>query len=125
MLKTYVSSIKSIYKTLSTAQSTLLLTIREVTCSPLFTVPQTDRSKLCAPAGHSSVEQLIEGTLNEHVAYQTKPLDLRNQRIYCVRVCTPGLSYSYLLTRSRLASIVSLMSQGRLTKKLIQMLLIL
>ncbi|BCR84481.1 MutS family protein MSH4 [Aspergillus chevalieri] len=69
MLKTYVSSIKSIYKTLSTAQSTLLLTIRE----------------LCAPAGHSSVEQLIEGTLNEHVAYQTKPLDLRNQRIYCVR----------------------------------------
>lgn len=29
---------------------------------------------------------MIETTLNEHVAYQTKPLDLRNQRIYCVRV---------------------------------------
>lgn len=32
------------------------------------------------------MEQLIESTLNEHVAYQTKPLDLRNQRIYCVKV---------------------------------------
>ncbi|PLN75258.1 muts domain V-domain-containing protein [Aspergillus taichungensis] len=69
MLKTYVSSIKSIYKALGTAQSSLLLTIRE----------------LCAPAGHRGVEQLIESTLNDHVAYQTKPLDLRNQRIYCVR----------------------------------------
>ncbi|KAF7114508.1 hypothetical protein CNMCM5793_008812 [Aspergillus hiratsukae] len=69
MLKTYVSSIKSIYKALATAQSSLLMTIRE----------------LCAPAGHRAIEQLIEETLNEHVTYQTKPLDLRNQRIYCVR----------------------------------------
>ncbi|GFF60312.1 mutS protein homolog 4 [Aspergillus lentulus] len=69
MLKTYVSSIKSIYKALATAQSRLLMTIRE----------------LCAPAGHRVIEQLIEKTLNEHVTYQTKPLDLRNQRIYCVR----------------------------------------
>ncbi|KAI9931445.1 MutS protein msh4 [Aspergillus wentii] len=69
MLKTYVSSIKSVYKALATAQSSLLLAIRE----------------LCAPAGHHAVEELIETTLNEHVAHQTKPLDLRNQRIYCVR----------------------------------------
>ncbi|RLL94576.1 hypothetical protein CFD26_100587 [Aspergillus turcosus] len=69
MLKTYVSSIKSIYKALATAQSSLLMTIRE----------------LCAPAGHRAIEQLVEETLNEHVTYQTKPLDLRNQRIYCVR----------------------------------------
>ncbi|KAH1444038.1 hypothetical protein KXV29_005168 [Aspergillus fumigatus] len=33
----------------------------------------------------TAIEQLIEETLNEHVTYQTKPLDLRNQRIYCVR----------------------------------------
>jgi len=89
MLKTYVSSIKSIYKALSIAQSTLLLTIKEVVPSSLSDVPQADEFKLCAPAGHSSVEQLIEGILNEHVAYQTKPLDLKNQRIYCVRVSTP------------------------------------
>ncbi|GFF82696.1 mutS protein homolog 4 [Aspergillus udagawae] len=69
MLKTYVSSIKSIYKALATAQSSLLMTIRE----------------LCAPACHRAIEQLVEETLNEHVTYQTKPLDLRNQRIYCVR----------------------------------------
>ncbi|KAL2815620.1 muts domain V-domain-containing protein [Aspergillus cavernicola] len=69
MLKTYVSSISSVYKTLATAQSSLLLTIREY----------------CVPAAHCTVEQLIESTLNEHVAYQTKPLDLRNQRIYCVK----------------------------------------
>ncbi|RHZ65696.1 MutS family protein MSH4 [Aspergillus thermomutatus] len=69
MLKTYVSSIKSIYKALATAQSSLLMTIRE----------------LCAPAGHRAIERLVEETLNEHVTYQTKPLDLRNQRIYCVR----------------------------------------
>ncbi|KAL5365415.1 putative DNA mismatch repair protein Msh4 [Aspergillus floccosus] len=69
MLKTFVSSIKNIYRSLGTAQSSLLLTIREI----------------CAPSGHRAVEDMIDFTLNEHVAYQTKPLDLRNQRIYCVR----------------------------------------
>ncbi|KZN90470.1 MutS protein-like protein [Penicillium chrysogenum] len=69
MLKTYVSAIKNIFQALGAAQSDLLLTIRE----------------LCAPEGHRSVEELIDATLNEHVAYQSKPLDLRNQRIYCVK----------------------------------------
>ncbi|CAI7651342.1 unnamed protein product [Penicillium glandicola] len=69
MLKTYVSTIKKIFQALGAAQSDLLLTIRE----------------LCAPEGHRSIEELIDTTLNEHVAYQSKPLDLRNQRIYCVK----------------------------------------
>ncbi|KAJ5373002.1 hypothetical protein N7517_005008 [Penicillium concentricum] len=69
MLKTYVSAIKKIFQALGAAQSDLLLTIRE----------------LCAPEGHRSIEELIGTTLNEHVAYQSKPLDLRNQRIYCVK----------------------------------------
>ncbi|CAG7973916.1 unnamed protein product [Penicillium salamii] len=69
MLKTYVSSIKTIFQALSTAQSDLLRTIRE----------------LCAPEGHQAIEELINATLNEHVTYQSKPLDLRNQRIYCVK----------------------------------------
>ncbi|CAG8001568.1 unnamed protein product [Penicillium olsonii] len=69
MLKTYVSAIKTIFQALATAQSTLLRTIRE----------------LCAPEGHRTIEELIETTLNEHVTYQSKPLDLRNQRIYCVK----------------------------------------
>jgi DNA mismatch repair protein MSH4 len=41
---------------------------------------------LCQPAGHRAVEELIEKTLNENITYQSKPLDLRNQRIYCVKV---------------------------------------
>ncbi|OQD67622.1 hypothetical protein PENPOL_c003G09892 [Penicillium polonicum] len=69
MLKTYVSAIKNIFQALGAAQSDLLLTIRE----------------LCAPEGHRSIEDLIDTTLNENVAYQSKPLDLRNQRIYCVK----------------------------------------
>ncbi|KAJ5447262.1 DNA mismatch repair protein MutS core [Penicillium cf. griseofulvum] len=69
MLKTYVSAIKQIFQALGAAQSDLLLTIRE----------------LCAPEGHRSIEVLIDTTLNEHVTYQSKPLDLRNQRIYCVK----------------------------------------
>ncbi|GLA94913.1 mutS protein msh4 [Aspergillus tubingensis] len=69
MVKTYVGAINSVYKALTAAQSSLLTTIRE----------------LCAPAGHRAVQQMIEETLNEHVTYQTRPLDLRNQRIYCVR----------------------------------------
>jgi DNA mismatch repair protein MSH4 len=32
------------------------------------------------------IEEMIDTTLNEHVTYQSKPLDLRNQRIYCVKV---------------------------------------
>ncbi|KAJ5473826.1 hypothetical protein N7475_003392 [Penicillium sp. IBT 31633x] len=69
MLKTYVSAIKKIFQALGTAQSDLLLIIRE----------------LCAPEGHRSIEELIDTTLNERVTYQSKPLDLRNQRIYCVK----------------------------------------
>ncbi|KAJ5644141.1 uncharacterized protein N7484_006648 [Penicillium longicatenatum] len=69
ILKTYVSAIKKIYQALGAAESDLLITIREV----------------CNPAEHHVVEQLIEDVLNENVTYQSKPLDLRNQRIYCVK----------------------------------------
>ncbi|KAJ5793326.1 uncharacterized protein N7503_009304 [Penicillium pulvis] len=69
ILKTYVSAIKRIYQALGAADSDLLITIREV----------------CYPAGHRVVEQLIQDVLNENVTYQSKPLDLRNQRIYCVK----------------------------------------
>ncbi|KAJ5724560.1 hypothetical protein N7493_006288 [Penicillium malachiteum] len=69
MLKTYVSAINKIHQALGAADSELLMSIRE----------------LCRPAGHRDVEELIEGVLNEHITYQSKPLDLRNQRIYCVK----------------------------------------
>ncbi|KAI2793348.1 hypothetical protein POX_b03402 [Penicillium oxalicum] len=75
MLKTYVSAIKKVYLALGPAQSEILTTIRE----------------LCHPAGHRAVEELIAKTLNENVAYQNKPLDLRNQRIYCVKTGVSSL----------------------------------
>ncbi|KAF3386872.1 MutS protein [Penicillium rolfsii] len=70
MLKTYVSSIKKVYQALGAAQSEILL---------------------CHPAGHRAVEELIEKTLNENITYQSKPLDLRNQRIYCVKAGVSSL----------------------------------
>ena len=42
--------------------------------------------QLCAPNSYQPIQQLIEETLNENTIYQSKPIDLRNQRIYCVRV---------------------------------------
>ncbi|KAJ5386277.1 hypothetical protein N7509_008818 [Penicillium cosmopolitanum] len=69
MLKSYISSIKNIHQALGAAQSDLLLEICE----------------LCSPAKHRALEQLMAETLNESVAYQSKPLDLRNQRTYCVK----------------------------------------
>ncbi|KAL2852528.1 muts domain V-domain-containing protein [Aspergillus pseudoustus] len=75
MLKTYISAIDCVYRALATAQSSLLLAIREI----------------CAPAAHCAVTQLIEATLNDDVSYQTKPLDLRNQRIYCVKAGVSSL----------------------------------
>ncbi|KAJ5167667.1 uncharacterized protein N7482_003261 [Penicillium canariense] len=75
MLKTYVSAIKKVYQALGPSQSELLTTIREI----------------CHPSGHRSVEERIEKTLNENITYQSKPLDLRNQRIYCVKAGVSSL----------------------------------
>ncbi|KAL1956145.1 hypothetical protein VTO42DRAFT_7580 [Malbranchea cinnamomea] len=69
MLKTYVSAIKPVYEALAGAKSSLLLAIRD----------------LCMPANYEPIQDLISLTLNEDVRYQSKPLDLRNQRIYAVK----------------------------------------
>ncbi|KKZ65073.1 DNA mismatch repair protein MSH4 [[Emmonsia] crescens] len=69
MLKTYVNAIKPIYQALSGAQSSLLLAIRN----------------LCAPQEYGAIVDMINSTLNEDVTYQSRPLDLRNQRTYAVK----------------------------------------
>ncbi|KAJ5484396.1 hypothetical protein N7453_012350 [Penicillium expansum] len=86
MLKTYVSAIK---KNLPSAWSSTKRFAAYHTRSRLY-IPL-----LCAPEGHRSIEELIDTTLNEHVAYQSKPLDLRNQRIYCVKNCDMVLDLKY------------------------------
>lgn len=42
--------------------------------------------KLCAPEKVASVQALIDDTINPDIAYQKKPLDLRNQRTHAVKV---------------------------------------
>ncbi|KAK2774629.1 MutS protein msh4 [Onygenales sp. PD_12] len=69
MLKTYVSAIKPIYEALSGAQSNLLLAIRN----------------LCAPQEYETIVDLIDSTINADVTYQSRPLDLRNQRTYAIK----------------------------------------
>ncbi|KAJ6028775.1 hypothetical protein N7540_004351 [Penicillium herquei] len=93
MLKTYVSAINKIHQALGAADSELLMSIRE----------------LCRPAGHRAVEELIESVLNEHITYQSKPLDLRNQRIYCVKIA-PGNGFEQ-------AGVNSLLDVARQTYK--------
>ncbi|CRG91202.1 MutS protein homolog 4 [Talaromyces islandicus] len=69
MLKSYVYSINAVYEALSGTESTLFLKIRDI----------------CAPNVYRQIKEAIDGTLNEDVTYQTRPLDLRNQRTYAIR----------------------------------------
>lgn len=56
--------------------------------------------KLCAPEKVASVQALIDETINPDIGYQKKPLDLRNQRTYAVRV-------SRISRRSKKASVLT------------------
>lgn len=56
--------------------------------------------KLCAPEKVASVQALIDDTINPDIGYQKKPLDLRNQRTYAVRV-------SRISRRSKKASVLT------------------
>lgn len=119
MLKTYVSAIKKVYQALGAAQSEILTTIREVfyyrrKCLASIAV---NVWQLCHPAGHRAVEELIEKTLNENITYQSKPLDLRNQRIYCVKVIFNIYSLSNGTNMSRPVSAAFWMSLDKLTRR--------
>lgn len=42
---------------------------------------------MCSPTAIEDAESLIDAAINEDITYQSKPLDLRNQRTYAVKVC--------------------------------------
>ncbi|KAI5296184.1 MutS protein msh4 [Ascosphaera acerosa] len=63
VLKTYVSAIRPVCEALTGARSSLLSMIRD----------------------YRAVIDLIASTINDDVKYQTRPLDLRNQRIYAIK----------------------------------------
>lgn len=70
MLKSFVQSVPLVFEALTGCRSTLLATIREN----------------CRPENISSAVQLIREVINDDVGYQKRPLDLRNQRTYAVKV---------------------------------------
>lgn len=72
---------------------------------------------MCAPEEHRSIEELIDATLNEHVAYQSKPLDLRNQRIYSVKVRNGVHLIILQITKIKQAGVNSLLDVARQTYK--------
>lgn len=74
MLKTFVDSIKPVWQSLVGAASDELRNIRS----------------LCAPENFVEIEELIRYALNDDVGYAHKAADLRNQRVFAIRVGVNG-----------------------------------
>jgi DNA mismatch repair protein MSH4 len=70
MLKSFVQSVMPIYEALAGAHSELIVIIREN----------------CRPENTKRTMDFIQEVINEDVTFQQKPLDLRNQRTYAVKV---------------------------------------
>jgi DNA mismatch repair protein MSH4 len=70
MLKGFVQSVPNLFEALAGARSVLLVMIRD-NCHPYKIRPTIE---------------FIREVINEDVTYQKTPLDLRNQRIYAVKV---------------------------------------
>ncbi|ROW00008.1 hypothetical protein VPNG_08330 [Cytospora leucostoma] len=75
LIKNFVVAIPALYESLATARCALLVRIRDH-CRPDVTNPILE-----------SIAQVI----NEDVSYVSKPLDLRNQRVYAVKAGVQGL----------------------------------
>ncbi|KAJ0120584.1 MutS domain V [Diaporthe amygdali] len=75
MIKSFVAAVPGVFGSLATARSTLLIKIREH-CRPGMTNPILER---------------MAEVINDDVTYVTKPLDLRNQRVYAVKSGVQGL----------------------------------
>ena len=65
-------------------------------------------SQLCAPENYSGIATLITDTLNEDVTYSTQPIELRNQRVYAVKVTIIGGTMGFInADNARLGSMAS------------------
>lgn len=74
-IKNFVTAVPAIFESLSSARCPLLIKIRDL-CRPDITKPILER---------------IAEDINEDVTFASKPLDLRNQRIYAVKAGVQGL----------------------------------
>jgi hypothetical protein len=78
--------------------------------------------QLCAPENYSRIAKLITDTLNEDVAYSTQPIELRNQRVYAIKVITIGGIPGFInANTARLASMASSTLQDKHTRKPMRM----
>ncbi|KAI9876937.1 MAG: MutS protein msh4 [Pleopsidium flavum] len=74
-LKQYVNAIKPVYEAMTGAKSELLLSVRD----------------WCTPGRIEQVQEPIDHIVNEDITFQSRPLDLRNQRTYAVKSGVNGL----------------------------------
>lgn len=75
MIKSFVAAIPTVFNSLASARCELLVKIRDH-CRPGITNPILER---------------MAQVINDDVTYVTKPLDLRNQRVYAVKSGVHGL----------------------------------
>ncbi|ROV92998.1 hypothetical protein VMCG_09027 [Cytospora schulzeri] len=75
IIKSFVVAVPALFESLASARSALLVKIRE-NCRTDITNPILER---------------ISQVINEDVSYVSKPLDLRNQRVYAVKAGVQGL----------------------------------
>lgn len=124
MLKSFVYSILPVFEALTGASSPLLLKIKDVWTTAMSQIRKLTFDQACATMNYVSIKNAIDETLNEDVVYQRKPLDLRHQRTYAVRVRVQQMNLRNILklTDRRLVSIVCLMSHAKRTKNRVLML---
>ncbi|KAJ9133304.1 MutS domain V [Pleurostoma richardsiae] len=75
LVKTFMRAAPAVFRSLGSARSMLLTKIRD----------------LCRPEITASVGEAISKVINEDVAYASRPLELRNQRIFAVKSGVQGL----------------------------------
>jgi hypothetical protein len=83
-------------------------------------------SQLCAPENYSGIAKLINDTLNEDVTYSTQPIELRNQRVYAIKVTIiSGIMGFINANDARLGLMASSTLQDKRTRRPMKMSLIL
>lgn len=51
--------------------------------------------QLCGPGNYYRIAQLITDTLSEDANYSSQPIELRNQRVYAIKVNTTRCAKMY------------------------------
>lgn len=99
MLKQFLQAIHPLFEALAGARSELLVSIRDH----------------CRAENITPTMKAIQEVINEDVTFQSKPLDLRNQRTYAVKVC--GISRNFNAANFEQSGVSGLLDVARQTFK--------